>query len=175
MQKAEIETFCPASRKDWRRWLLKNHSSKQSVWLVYYKVKSAKQTICWPDAVAEALCFGWIDSKRISLDEERFLQFFSQRKINGSWSKVNKEKIRVLIEKGQMTKKGYESIDRAKQNGLWNILDEVENLEIPKDLATAFNTRQGSKQYFFGLSRSDARAFCNGSLLQKSPKRGISG
>src|SRR4051812_37272435 len=92
----EIETFCPTSRTSWRKWLQKNHRSRKSVWLVCYKKKSNKPTVVWSDAVDEALCFGWIDSKRITLDEDRFMQFFSQRKVNGTWSKVNKEKIELL-------------------------------------------------------------------------------
>lgn len=148
MQKKEVETFCPTSQTEWRKWLNKNHNSKQSVWLVCYKKKSNKPTIAWNDAVDEALCFGWIDSKRIPIDEEKFMQFFSRRKPNGTWSKVNKEKIRKLIESGLITKVDFKIIESAKQNGTWTILDEVEELKIPNDLAKEFKNKKGSQNFF---------------------------
>lgn len=167
MQKKEVETFCPTSQTDWREWLNKNHNSKQSVWLVCYKKKSDKPTIAWTDAVDEALCFGWIDSKRISIDEEKFMQFFSRRKPNGTWSKVNKEKIKQLIENGVMTKAGFEIIELAKQNGNWTILDEVEELKIPNDLAEEFKNNKGSEDFFLGLSKSVKKAILQWLVLAK--------
>ncbi len=154
MQKIKIETFCPTSQQEWRQWLEKNHESKQAVWLVCYKKKANTPTVMWSDAVDEAICFGWIDSKRISIDDDKFMQFFSQRKPNGTWSKVNKAKIKELIDKGLMTKAGFESIEKAKQNGSWTILDEVEELIIPNDLEEEFKNKKGSKEFFSGLSKS---------------------
>ena len=76
----EIESFSPKSRQEWRKWLQENHNKKQSIWLVYYKKKSDIPTIAYSEAVDEALCFGWIDSKAKSLDEDKFMQYFSRRK-----------------------------------------------------------------------------------------------
>ena len=170
MHKMEIETFCPKSQIEWRKWLKKNHQLKQSVWLVCYKKKSNKPSIAWSDAVDEALCFGWIDSIRKTIDEETFIQFFSKRKPNSTWSKVNKEKIKQLIDTGLMTKAGFESIERAKQNGSWTILDQVEKLIVPKDLAIAFKTKQGSKDFFLSLSRSVQKAILQWLALAKRPE-----
>ncbi len=150
----EIEQFYPTSRKDWRRWLKTNHRSKQSVWLVCYKKKSNTPTISWSHAVDEALCFGWIDSVRKSIDDEKFIQFFSKRKPNGTWSKVNKEKIKQLIDSKLMMPAGFESIERAKQNGSWTLLDEVEELIIPNDLEKELEVNIEAKDYFFSLSKS---------------------
>jgi uncharacterized protein YdeI (YjbR/CyaY-like superfamily) len=154
MQNTEIETFYPTSQKEWREWLKQNHVSKQSVWLVCYKMKSGIPTISWSDAVDEALCFGWIDSVRKSIDDEKFIQFFSKRKAISTWSKVNKEKIVRLIDGKKMTKAGLKSIALAKENGSWTILDEVEELIIPKDLEKAFKAYPGSKSFFLSLSKS---------------------
>ena len=96
----EIETFNPRSRQEWREWLQDNHDIKQSIWLIYYKKKSNNPTVLYSEAVDEALCFGWIDSKAKPLDEEKFMQFFSKRKANSVWSKVNKEKIDRLTKEG---------------------------------------------------------------------------
>lgn len=170
MQKEKIETFCPTSQAEWRKWLNKNHVSKQSVWLVYHKKKSSKPSIAWSDAVDEALCFGWIDSRRIPIDEEKFMQFFSKRKVNGTWSKVNKAKIKQLIDKGRMTKAGFEVIATAKKNGSWSILDDVEELKIPRDLHKELNKRAGSKKYFLSLSKSVKKTILQWVALAKRPE-----
>ena len=92
MQEKEIPTFCPASSQEWRQWLEENHRSAESIWLVYYKKKADKPTITWSEAVDQALCFGWIDSTAKPIDEEKYMQFFSKRKPNSVWSKINKKK-----------------------------------------------------------------------------------
>lgn len=132
----------------------KNHVKKDSVWLLCYTVKSGKPTITWSDAVDEALCFGWIDSIRKSVGHETFVQFFSKRKPTSAWSKINKAKIERLTEEGLMTPAGLASIEVAKQNGSWTILDEVEKLTIPKELEKAFRANKGSKKFFLSLSKS---------------------
>ncbi len=170
MQKKDVETFCPASQQEWRQWLKKNHKSKQSIWLILYKKESNKPTIGWSGAVDEALCFGWVDSKRKPFDEEKFLQFFSMRKSKGTWSKINKEKVRQLTDEGRMTKAGFDSIETAKQNGSWIILDDVEELKIPKDLAKEFKSQPGSKDYFLSLSKSAKKSILQWLVLAKRPE-----
>lgn len=170
MQKKEVEIFCPTSQTEWRKWLEENHNSKQSVWLVCYKKKSNKPTIEWSNTVDEALCFGWIDSKRKPIDDEKFIQFFSKRKPKGTWSKVNKEKIKQLIDNGLMKKEGLKIIETAKRNGSWIILDEVEELKIPKDLAKEFKNKKGSQDFFLGLSRSVKKAILQWLVLAKRPE-----
>jgi uncharacterized protein YdeI (YjbR/CyaY-like superfamily) len=157
MRDQKMETFCPASRQEWREWLQQHHRARNAVWLIYYKSLAGMPTVSYSDAVDEALCFGWIDSKVRSLDDKRFMQFFSKRKPNSVWSKVNKEKVERLIASGVMTEAGSASIEIAKQNGSWTLLDTAEALEIPNDLEAAFSTDASAKEYFFGLSRSDKR------------------
>lgn len=157
MSALQMDTFCPTNRSDWRKWLMENHQSRQSVWLIYYKIKSGKPTLKYDDAVDEALCFGWIDSKAKPIDDERFMQFFSKRKAKSVWSKINKERVGRLIAEGLMTDAGFECIEIAKQNGFWSILDTAESLEIPDDLEAEFQTIPDSKDYFLSLSRSDKR------------------
>ena len=153
----DIETFYPKNRQEWREWLKENHNKRQSIWLIYYKKKSNTPTVVYSEAVDEALCFGWIDSKAKALDEEKFMQFFSRRNPKSVWSKVNKEKIERLTNAGLMTDAGFEIIEKAKQNGSWTILDEAEALVIPIDLEKEFQQRPTAKIYFLGLSRSDKR------------------
>lgn len=167
MQTTAIETFSPTSRENWREWLAVNHRSKQSIWLVYYKIQANIPTVSYNDAVDEALCFGWIDSTKKSLVNDTFMQFFSKRKPNSVWSKINKGKIQRLIDEGLMTEAGFESIEKAKQNGSWSILDEVEELIIPEDLENEFNTKAGSKDFFLSLSKSVRKAILQWLVLAK--------
>lgn len=166
----EIAIFYPENNQQWRQWLQENHDSKQAVWVVFYKKSSGKPTISWSDAVNEALCFGWIDSKKISIDSERSHQFFSKRKAKSNWSKINKEKIQWLIESGLMTKAGYESVEIAKQNGSWTILDSVEELIIPEDLEEAFQLYEGSQDFFLGLSKSVRKMMLYWVISAKRPE-----
>lgn len=168
MKHLEIETVCPPNIQAWRQWLQDNHNTKQSIWLIYYKKNSKQVSFSWSEAVDEALCFGWIDSKAKSVDEEKFMQFFSRRKPNGTWSKINKEKIKQLIESNRMAEAGYKAIEKAKANGSWTLLDEVEELIIPKDLEKEFKSKPGSKSYFLSLSKSARKAMLQWLVLAKT-------
>ncbi|MCG8474740.1 MAG: YdeI/OmpD-associated family protein [Cytophagales bacterium] len=150
----KIETFCPSDKKDWRDWLEQNHKKKEAVWLIFFKKKSSTPNLSWSEAVDVALCFGWIDSVKKTIDSERYIQYFSRRKPNSIWSKINKDKIEKLTESGLMTEPGLKSIEIAKQNGSWTLLDSVENLEIPEDLEQEFKQYPESKDNFLCLSKS---------------------
>ena len=157
MNKQEFELFYPKNKQHWREWLFNNHHRKDAVWLVFYKKQSDRKTISWSDAVDEALCFGWIDSKVESIDKESYKQYFCQRKPNSTWSKINKEKIEKLISTNQMTKAGFKAVERAKQNGSWTILDQVEALILPEDLKQALAGYKNALEYFDGLSKSNKK------------------
>lgn len=170
MSKKGSETIYVETRKEWRQWLAENHRTAQSVWLVCHTKKSAFPTIHWSELVDEALCFGWIDSTRKSIDETRFTQLFSKRKPNSTWSKINKEKIQRLTADGRMTEAGLKVIETAKQNGSWTILDEVEELIVPEDLEKAFKKHKGSKDYFLRLSKSIRKMLLQWIVLAKRPE-----
>ncbi|BAV06471.1 Uncharacterized conserved protein YdeI, YjbR/CyaY-like superfamily, DUF1801 family [Filimonas lacunae] len=166
----EIDTFCPASRLQWRQWLQENHHTRESIWLVYYKKQSGQPTVQYQEALEEALCFGWIDSTKKSLGDDRFMQFFCRRKPTSVWSKINKEKVQRLIETGYMEPAGLACIEKAKQNGSWVILDEVEELVVPKDLLTALKKIPGAKDYFLCLSNSVKKSILQWLVLAKRPE-----
>ncbi|MGQ4646968.1 YdeI/OmpD-associated family protein [Lyngbya aestuarii] len=150
----QIETFLAINCQEWRQWLDKNHRTSSGVWLIYYKVKSGKPSIRYSEAVKEALCFGWIDSKVKSLDEERYKQIFTPRKTKSVWSKLNKQYVEELIEQGLMTEAGFEKIEAAKQDGSWNALDAIEALIVPTDLKQALEANQTANRYFEVFSKS---------------------
>ncbi|MEH2351649.1 YdeI/OmpD-associated family protein [Nostoc sp.] len=153
----EFPTFCPKSREEWRIWLDKNHRTSFGIWLIYYKVKSGKPSVRYSEAVKEALCFGWIDSKVKSLDEERYMQIFTPRKTKSVWSKLNKQYIEELIEQGLMTTVGLAKIEAAKENGSWESLDAIEALIIPLDLKQALEANTTAKGYFEAFNNSSKK------------------
>lgn len=154
MSENKPEVFYAETVSDWRNWMEQNHISEDSVWLVFHKKSSDRKSITWSESVDVALCFGWIDSKKIKVDEHTSHQFFSKRKAKSTWSKINKGKIEKLTEENLMTPAGFKSIEIAKENGSWTILDEVEELIIPDDLDQALNNLDGAGEYFINLSKS---------------------
>jgi uncharacterized protein YdeI (YjbR/CyaY-like superfamily) len=170
MQYNEIEVFYPENPTQWRQWLQNYHTSKQSVWLVFYNKASKKPTISWSEAVDVALCFGWIDSKKVSIDKDQSYQFFSKRKAKSTWSKINKEKVERLMTNNLMSEAGLYSIEVAKANGSWTILDEVEELIIPEDLKAIFQDKPNAEIFFLGLSKSIRKAILQWLVLAKQQK-----
>lgn len=166
----QLNTFYPESRSHWREWLKKNHDSQEFVWLICYKMKANVPTISWSDAVDEALCFGWIDSTRKTIDHERFIQFFTRRKPSSTWSKINKEKVERLEAQGLMAEAGRKCIEIAKQNGSWTILDTVEALIVPDDLEAEFAKHPGAKEYYESLSKSVRKMILHRVVMAKRPE-----
>lgn len=165
-----IRTFHAKSREDWRKWLRKNHSTEKSVWLIIYKKQSETPSVYYPEAVDEALCFGWIDSKPNKRDEESYYQFFAKRNPKSNWSKVNKEKIAKLIEKALMHSAGLEMIEIAKENGTWTALDNVEQLIIPDDLQELFSKNKTAFENWENFPPSSKRGILEWILNAKKPE-----
>lgn len=164
---SDIEDYCPTDQEDWRQWLASNHKKKEAVWLIFYKKKSANFNLSWSDSVDEALCFGWIDSVKKPIDSEKYKQYFSKRKANTTWSRINKDKVIVLNSENLMQEAGHKAIEMAKQNGSWSILDEVEALVIPEDLKKAFEERAGAFEYYESLSKSAKKILLSWIVLAK--------
>ncbi|MCP4438265.1 MAG: hypothetical protein GY810_04910 [Aureispira sp.] len=166
----DTEDYCPNNKQDWRKWLELNHNKKQAVWLIFYKKKSPNYNLSWSESVDEALCFGWIDSTKKTIDKERYMQYFSRRKPKSIWSKINKDKVDYLTSKNLMQEAGYKTIEIAKKNGAWSILDEVEALVIPEDLSKEFDKRVGSLEYYESLSKSAKKILLGWVVLAKRPE-----
>lgn len=124
----------------WYDWLLLNHKDyPQGVYLIFYKLEAGLPTMRWEEAVKVALCFGWIDSTVKNLGGPKRRQYFCPRKAKSPWSKVNKNHVKELTDKGMIQDSGWAAIERAKKDGSWSEMDDVENGIIPKDLQTAFD------------------------------------
>ncbi|MEM6425940.1 MAG: YdeI/OmpD-associated family protein [Cyanobacteria bacterium P01_D01_bin.128] len=157
MTNAPKNSIHPLTRAEWRAWLAENHQRDRGIWLITYKKATGKPRIDYNDAVEEALCFGWIDSKPNKLDEARSLLWFAPRKSKTGWSKVNKERIERLLSGGLMAPAGLAKLEAAQQDGSWSALDAIEALEIPPDLATAFAAYPNSAENFDAFPRSAKR------------------
>ncbi|MEZ4687756.1 MAG: YdeI/OmpD-associated family protein [Bacteroidia bacterium] len=152
-----MDRFCPENREDWRDWLRKNHLTQDSIWLIFYRQSSPSANLSWSEAVDEALCFGWIDSTKKTIDDEQYIQYFCKRKPKSNWSKVNKDKVEILIAEGRMEEAGYKSIEIARENGSWTYLDQVEALIVPEDLQDELARHPGASEYFDSLSKSSKK------------------
>jgi len=94
----KLKTLYVTNRKDWRAWLQKHFDTEKEIWLVYPKKSSGKERILYNDAVEEASCFDWIDSTVKSLDEDNSIQRFSPRNPRSTYSQLNRERIKWLVE-----------------------------------------------------------------------------
>ena len=150
----------PESRSEWRRWLTKNYTSSSGVWLVFRK-EPLKRNLSYSDAVEEALCFGWIDSRPNKIDETHYKQFYSPRKPGSAWSVINRRRAEALIADGHMTPAGLEKINAAKRDGSWTRLDLVETLQMPSDLASALKRNPRARTHFEAFPPSSKKIILN--------------
>ncbi len=132
---ADMKTLYVSTREAWREWLAEHHDKEDEIWLVYYRKHTGKPRISYNDAVEEALCFGWIDSIQRGIDEERFAQRFSPRRKGSAWSETNKERLRRLIEAGEMTPAGLAAAGEALEDDTFVIaVDILEALKKDKEV-----------------------------------------
>jgi uncharacterized protein YdeI (YjbR/CyaY-like superfamily) len=141
-------------RAAWRAWLQANHGSSQGIWLAVGKKGNGVTSLTYDEVVEEALCFGWIDSTVNRMDDDRFKQLLTPRKPNSTWSRSNKARVQRLAEQGLMTPAGLAAIETAQANGSWQMLDEVEALVVPEDLAAVLDSTPGATDGFESLGES---------------------
>ena len=154
------ETLVVTKRDAWRAWLEKNHDKKRETWLVFYKKHTNRPSLPYEEAVEEALCFGWVDSLVKRVDDERYIQKFSPRKRNSTWSALNKKRVQKMIKQGRMTEAGLKAIEGGKQTGSWHALDNVDGLrKIPPDLAKAMSADTEAARYFKTLTPTAKKQF----------------
>jgi uncharacterized protein YdeI (YjbR/CyaY-like superfamily) len=147
-------------RKDWRKWLGKNHSTKEEVWLVYYKKHSGKPRIPYEEAVEEALCFGWIDGKIKKINDDYYIQRFSPRRHGSRWSRYNIERAQKLIKEGRMKPEGLEAYNFAldKPELIYDNRSDGDPA-IPDDLSDALSHNRQSYKNFMNFPTSARRLY----------------
>lgn len=180
MPSPEYKTTHPRTRKVWRQWLEKNHTSSPGIWMIYYKKETGKRRFGYDEAVEEALCFGWIDSLPRKLDAERSMLKFTPRKPKSVWSRLNKTRIEKLVKNGLMTPAGMAKIEQAKKDGSWDTLTpsdtHTDGNSMPADLLKAFSKNlpggQGKKalENFKAFSPSYRKQFLSWIDSAKRPE-----
>ena len=135
-------------RHELRAWLADNHLTSPGIWLVTYRKVTGKPRPVISEIVEELLCFGWIDSKLVQIDETQTKLLCTPRKTTSHWSTPNKERVQKLSELGLMQPRGLEMVAIAKANGRWDYLEDVENLEEPEDLVAALNAQADARRHW---------------------------
>jgi len=170
MIEAPPNSVHPLTRAEWRAWLEANHTRRDGVWLVTFKKDTGLPRVEYDEAVEEALCFGWVDSKANKLDEQRSLLWFAPRKPRTGWSKPNKERVERMLAAGLMAPAGLAKIEAAKADGSWSKLDAVEALEIPPDLAEALAAYPSAAANFDAFPRSARRGILEWIVNARKPE-----
>ena len=166
-----MKTLTVKTATEWRRWLAKNHATRDEVWLVYFKKHTGRPTIDYESSVEEALCYGWIDGILRRIDDERYARRFTPRKDNSNWSPSNKKRVARLIASKRMTKAGLGKVEYAREHGLWNAPDRPDiDFDIPEELATALARNRKARTFFEGLTPGYQRRFIAWVATAKRPE-----
>jgi len=145
-----------ASPEEWEAWLDAEHAGSDGVWLKFAKKGSGVTTVVYAEALDVALCFGWIDSQVMTLDERFYLQKFTPRRSRSKWSKINVEKIEALTKAGRMRPAGLEQVELAKADGRWDAAySSPANMTEPPDLKKALKASPKAAEFWATLNKSN--------------------
>ncbi|MBC7748860.1 MAG: YdeI/OmpD-associated family protein [Methylotenera sp.] len=144
------------SAAELRDWLMHNHTQKESVWLITFKKEIPEKYVSIQEVLNELLCFGWIDGIRRKLDNQRTMQLIAPRKVE-HWAQTYKVRFAKLEEAGLIHQSGLNSVNASKKAGLWDFMDDVDNLIVPDDLNLALNENKIAFDFFQTLSPSNKR------------------
>jgi len=167
---ADLPLVAPASRREWRAWLEAHHADSPGVWLAVGKKGNTVTGLSYDEAVEEALCFGWIDSLAKRIDDDRYKQLMTPRKRGSAWAASNKERVARLAAQGLLAPAGQAAVEEAQVDGSWALLDEVEALIVPADLAAALAENRVAGRSFAALSPSKRRQILHWVASAKRPE-----
>ncbi len=140
-------TFFPTPQ-EFRQWLEKNHQTEKELLVGFYKVGTGKASMTWPESVDQALCFGWIDGVRRSIDEESYSIRFTPRKPTSIWSAVNIRKMEELTTTGLMTKAGLKAFDLRKEERSAIYSHEKEAASLSPEFEDLFKANKKAWEFF---------------------------
>jgi uncharacterized protein YdeI (YjbR/CyaY-like superfamily) len=169
MEKIEgIPVLEVTSACEWRTWLAAPGGT--AVWLVIRRKGSAVPGVRIHEAMEQALCFGWIDSKALRRDAESTYLCFTPRKPGSTWSRVNRERVLRLTAAGSMTPAGQAAVDLARRTGTWDVLAEAQDGVVPADLRGAFAGEAVAWRCFAGFPPSSRRLILEWIAKAKRPE-----
>ena len=138
--------------------------------MITYRQNTGKPRPAFSDIVEELLCFGWIDSKLVKLDETQTMLLCTPRRPRSGWAKTNKVRVERLTAAGLMQPKGLEAVARAKENGSWGLLNDVEEMVEPQDLRDALDATSGARRHWEAYPGSYRRQILHWMLGAKRPE-----
>jgi uncharacterized protein YdeI (YjbR/CyaY-like superfamily) len=148
-----------ASAAEWESWLGEQHAALPGVWLKIAKKGSGIPSVTHAEALDVALCYGWIDGQRRSVDETWFVQKYTPRRPRSTWSKRNREKVAALIQAGRMQPAGLREIERAKADGRWDAAyDGPAAATVPEDLQRELDANPAAAEFFATLNSQNRYA-----------------
>jgi uncharacterized protein YdeI (YjbR/CyaY-like superfamily) len=153
-EKQEMKPIFFAKQADFRKWLQKNHKKETELLVGFYKVGSGKPSMSWSESVDEALCFGWIDGVRKSIDKDSYQIRFSQRKSTSIWSAVNIKKMEELTKAGLMQPAGLASFEKRIESKSRIYSHEKGEEELPRDFKKQLEANKKAWDYFQSLAPS---------------------
>lgn len=165
----EAERLEPGTVEGWSDWLREHHEQPTGVWLVSPR-KAAERPFSYEGAVLEALRYGWVDSTVKPVDDLRSMQWFAPRRAGSMWTRINKGRVARLEAAGLMEVAGAAAIAQAKETGMWTLMDDVEDLVVPDDLAAAFDRHPGSRAHWESWSGSAQKMILTWIVLAKRPE-----
>jgi uncharacterized protein YdeI (YjbR/CyaY-like superfamily) len=137
----------------WESWLAEQHALSPGVWLKIAKKGSGAPGVSYPEALEVALCYGWIDGQKGTLDDEYWLQRFTPRRPGGRWSKINTDKAAELIEAGRMQPAGMREVELAREDGRWDAAYAGQRTAgVPEDLERELAGNDAARAFFATLS-----------------------
>ncbi len=160
----------PLDRAAWRAWLVANLETSTGAYLVTWRRTTGKPAVTYEEAIEEALCVGWVDSTARKLDDERSMLWFTSRRPRSAWSRPNKKRVERLLAVGLMLPAGLAAIEESKRRGTWSLLDEVEDLVVPDDLALAFAASPPARANWDAFSRSARRGILEWIVQARRPE-----
>ncbi len=157
------------SAAELRAWLGQNYKQEESVWLVTFLKIVPEKYLSTSEVLDELICFGWIDGIRRKLDDTRTMQLISPRRVQ-HWAKTYKDRAVKLIAEDRMHESGFRSIELSKQAGLWDFMDDVDQLIVPQDLQDELKNYAGATEFFHAINDSSKRFVLRWLKLAKTEK-----
>lgn len=159
------------SQADFRKWLKKNSANTTELWIGFYKKDSGKTGMTYAQALDEALCFGWIDGIRKSVDDLSYTNRFTPRRPQSKWSKINTGHAERLIKSGLMTPAGLAEVKKAKEDGRWEkAYDSPRSSKPPKDFLDALKKNKKAFAFFSRLNKTNVFAITTRIENSKKPE-----
>ena len=165
----DAERLEPGTVEEWSAWLREHHEQPRGVWLVAPR-RAADRPFSYEESVLEALRYGWVDSTVKPVDERRTMQWFSPRRAGSMWTRINKGRVARLEHAGLMEPAGAAAVAAARASGMWTLMDDVEDLVVPDDLAAAFDRHPGSREHWDSWSGSARKLILTWIVLAKRPE-----